>query len=76
LIRHASIGSAPAILALTVPMIEPSFGALLVATVGEAPLLPIGLLATQRAAVALSTVAVAADPKQPAASAAAANALT
>jgi len=76
LIRHAGIGSAPAILALTVPMIESSLATLLVATVGEAPLLPIGLLPAQRAAVALSPVAVAADPKHPAASAAAANALT
>jgi hypothetical protein len=76
LIRHADIGSAPAILALTVPMIESSLETLLMATVGEAPLLPIGLLAAQRAAVALSPVAVAADPKQPAASAVSANALT
>jgi hypothetical protein len=63
LIRHADIGSAPAILALTVPMIESSLETLLMATVGEAPLLPIGLLAAQRAAVALSPVAVAANPK-------------
>ena len=76
LIRHAGIGSASAILALTVPMIESSFGALLVATVGAAPLLPIGLLAAQRAAVALSPVAVTTDPKQPAASKASAKALT
>jgi hypothetical protein len=76
LIRHAGIGSAPAILALTVPMIESSLETLLVAAVGEAPLLPIGLLAAQRAAVALSPVAVAADPKQPAASTASAKTLT
>ena len=63
LIRHAGIGAASAILALTIPMIESSFGALLVATVGEAPLLPIGLLAAQRAAVTLSPVAMAADPE-------------
>src|SRR5437667_10380911 len=63
LIRHAGIGSASAILALTVPVIESSFGALLVAAIGAAPLLPISLLAAQRAAVALSPVAVAADPK-------------
>jgi hypothetical protein len=44
-------------------MIESSLETLLMATVGEAPLLPIGLLAAQRAAVALSPVAVAANPK-------------
>jgi hypothetical protein len=76
LIRHASMGSASAILPLTVPVIESSFGALLVAAVGEAPLLSIRLLAAQRAAVALSTVAVAADPKHFAASTASAKALT
>jgi len=76
LIRHAGIGSASAILALTVPVIESSFGALLVAAIGAAPLLPISLLAAQRAAVALSPVAVAADPKHFAASAASAKALT
>jgi len=70
LIRHAGIGSASAILALTVPVMESSFGALLVAAVGEASLLPISLLAAQRAAVALSSVAVAANPKHSAASAA------
>jgi hypothetical protein len=63
LIRHAGIGSAPAILALTVPMIESSLETLLMATVGETPLLPIGLLPAKRAAVALSSVAVAADPE-------------
>src|SRR6266853_1229643 len=76
LIRHAGIGSASAILALTVPVIESSFGALLVAAIGAAPLLPISLLAAQRAAVALSPVAVAADPKHFAASAVPAKALT
>src|SRR5258708_18720642 len=76
LIRHAGIGSASAILALTVPVIESSFGALLVAAIGAAPLLPISVLAAQRAAVALSPVPVAADPKHFAASAASAKALT
>src|SRR5437667_5052408 len=76
LIRHAGSDPASAILALTVPMIESSFGALLVATVGEAPLLPIGLLAAQRAAVALSPVAVAADPEPLATSDVPAKALT
>jgi hypothetical protein len=76
LIRHAGSDPASAIVALTVPVIESSFGALLVAAIGTAPLLPISLLATQRATVALSTVAVAADPKHFAASAASAKALT
>jgi hypothetical protein len=70
------MGSASAILPLTVSVIESSFGALLVAAVGEAPLLSIRLLAAQRAAVALSPVAVATDPKHFAASAASAKALT
>jgi len=76
LIRHAGSDPASAIVALTVPVIESSFGALLVAAIGAAPLLPISLLAAQRAAVALSPVAVAADPKHFAASAEAAKALT
>jgi hypothetical protein len=76
LIRHAGRDPASAILALTVPVIESSFGALLVAAIGAAPLLPMGLLAAQRAAVALSPVAVATDPKHFAASAASAKALT
>jgi len=70
LIRHAGSDPASAILALTVPVIESSFGALLVAAIGAAALLPISLLAAQRAAVALSPVAVAANPKHSAASAA------
>jgi hypothetical protein len=76
LIRHASIGSASAILPLTVPMIESSLETLLVTAVGEAPLLSISLLAAQRAAIALSSVAAAANPKHFAASTDAAKALT
>jgi len=76
LIRHAGISPSVAIRALTVPMIESSLETLLMAKVGETPLLPIGLLAAKRAAVALSPVAVAADPKQLAASTASAKALT
>lgn len=76
LIRHAGIGSASAILPLTVSVIESSFGAFLVTTVGEASLLSISLLAARRAAIALSSVAAAANPKHPAASADAAKALT
>jgi hypothetical protein len=76
LIRHAGISSASAILALTVPMIELSLETLLMAAVGETPLLSISLLAAQWAAVALSPVAVTTDPKHFAASAASAKALT
>ena len=76
LIRHTGSDPTSAILSLAVPVIESSFGALLVATVGEAPLLPIGLLAAQRAAVALSSVAVAADPEPLATSDVPAKALT
>ena len=76
LIRHMGFSSPSAILALTIPMIESSLETLLMAKVGETPLLPIGLLAAKRAAVALSPVAVAADPKQLAASTASAKALT
>jgi hypothetical protein len=56
LIRHAGSDPASAIVALTVPVIESSFGALLVAAIGAAPLLPISLLAAQRAAVALIVI--------------------
>jgi hypothetical protein len=76
LIRHAGINSASAIPPLTVPVIESSFGALLLAAVGEAPLLSISSLAAQQAAIALSSVAVVANPKHFAASAEAAKALT
>ena len=76
LIRHAGSDPTSAILSLAVPMIEPPLKTLLVATVGEAPLLPIGLLAAQRAAVALSPVAVAADPEPLATSDVPAKALT
>jgi hypothetical protein len=78
-IRHGpphTDDAAPSILALTVSMIEPSFGALLMAPVSEAPLLTIGLVATCRAAVTLSSVAMPANPEQLAASDTPANPLT
>ena len=53
LIRHAGISPSVAIRALTVPMIESSLETLLMAKVGETPLLPIGLLAAKRAATAV-----------------------
>lgn len=71
-IRHGQphTDAAPSILALTVSMIEPSFWALLMTPVSEAPLLTISLVATGRAAITLSSVAMAANPEQLAASAA------
>jgi serine/threonine protein kinase len=78
-IRHGqphTDDAAPSILALTVSVIEPSFEALLMAPVSEAPLLTIGLVATCRAAVTLSSVAMAANPEQLAASDTPANPLT
>jgi hypothetical protein len=50
-----------AVIPLTITMIEPSFGALLVASIGAPPLLAAGLLAASLAAVAMSAIAVCAD---------------
>jgi|HubBroStandDraft_1064217.scaffolds.fasta_scaffold154216_2 hypothetical protein len=63
LIRHARLGlpaTAP-VFALSIAMIEPSFGALLVAVVGPTSLAEAGLLTTSVTAVALSPIAVRAD---------------
>ena len=56
MIRHA--GLAAPVLALTVAVIEPAFGASLVAPVGAPPLLPVSLLAAGGTAIAMATVAV------------------
>jgi hypothetical protein len=63
LIRHARLRwtEAAPVLPLAIPMIEPPFGALLVAPVGVPPLLAAGLLAALGAAVAVSAIAVRAD---------------
>ena len=63
LIRHARLGlpAAATVIALTIAMIEPSFGALLVAAVGAPPLVEAGLLTALGVAVALSAIAVRAD---------------
>ena len=63
MIRHARwrLPAAAPVIALPVAMIEPSFGALLVAAVGASPLLATGLLAALVAAVAVSAVAVRTD---------------
>jgi len=63
LIRHAGslLKASTPILPLLVAMIEPAFRALLVARIGESPLLPAGLFAAGGAAIAMSTIAVGAD---------------
>jgi hypothetical protein len=60
LICHATTTPA-AILALSIPMIEPGFQALLVATVGLSQLFPPALLSAWMAAVGLPAVAGKAD---------------
>jgi hypothetical protein len=63
LIRHARLGlpaTAP-VIALTIAMIEPSLGALLVAAVGAPSLMDTGSLTALGTAVALSAIAVPAD---------------
>jgi len=57
-------------------MIQPSFPTLLVAAVGAAPLLEPGCGTASRAAIALSVIAVWADPEHRRASTATANPLT
>ena len=53
--------AAAAVIALTVAMIETSFGTLLMAAVGAPSLVDSGMLTAEGAAVALSTIAVRAD---------------
>jgi hypothetical protein len=53
--------AAAPIIALAVAMVEPSFGAALMAVVGAPPLADAGMLAAWGAAVALSAIAVRAD---------------
>jgi hypothetical protein len=63
LIRHGRLPltKAAAVFPLTIPMIELSFGALLVAAVGTPPLPAAGLLAAWVAAIAVSAIAVRTD---------------
>jgi hypothetical protein len=51
------------VLALPVPMIFPSFLALLVSAIGAAPLMEPGLLAAVEAAIALSAITARAEEK-------------
>jgi hypothetical protein len=63
LIRHArlSLPAAAPVFALSIAMIEPSFGALLVTSVGPTSLAEAGLLTTFVTAVALPAIAMRAD---------------
>lgn len=63
LIRHARLRlpAAAPVFALSIAMIEPPFGALLVATVGTPPLVHAGALTALVAAITLPPIAVSAD---------------
>ena len=73
LIRHGYRHVALPVRTLPVAMIEPAFQALLVAAVGSAVLPAPGFAAATRAAIALPTVAVRANPEHRLASLAATN---
>jgi len=75
LIRHAGPAPALAVLPLPVPMIEPGLRTLLVPPVGRTVLPPPGFSAASRTAIALSAIAVRANPEQRLASLAATNPL-
>lgn len=76
LIRHARPAGPPiSIFTLPVAMVEAAFQAPLVAVVGAAPLLESGLSTASGAAVALSAIAVLADPEHRTAFTAAASPL-
>ena len=62
--RHAGLHTTLAIQALTVAMIQPAFGALLMPAVGVAALLEPGLLAAIQAAIAVSAIAMLTDQEQ------------
>jgi hypothetical protein len=63
LIRHArmDLPAAAAVIALTVAMIETSFGTLLMAAVGAPSLVGAGMLTASGAAISLSAIAVRAN---------------
>src|SRR5688572_27643210 len=73
LIRHASWRVASAVRTLPVPMIEPAFGTALMPAVSRAPLLAPPFHAARRAAIALPSIAMRADPEHRLASQAATN---
>jgi hypothetical protein len=75
LIRHARPAATLTVVLLSIPVVEPAFGTLLIAAVGR-PVLPApGFAAARRAAVALSAVAMCTNPEHRLASLAAANPL-
>ena len=75
MIRHARPAPALAVVLLPIPVVEPALRALLIAAVGR-PVLPApGFGATNRAAIALSAIAMSTNPEDRLASLAAANAL-
>ena len=63
MIRHArmDLPAAAPVIALTVAMVKPSFGALLVTAVGAPSLAGSGMLTARGAAIALSAITVRAD---------------
>jgi hypothetical protein len=63
LIRHANLGLAPPVFALTIAMIEASFGTLLVAAIGLPPLLATRFLAATWAAISLPAITMTAQVK-------------
>jgi hypothetical protein len=75
LIRHAWPAPALAVLLLPIPVVEPAFGALLIAAIGRPVLSPSGFSAARRAAIALSAIAMRTNPEHRLASRPAANAL-
>jgi hypothetical protein len=60
-IRHAPLRAALPVLSLTVAMIEPALGAVLIATVGAAPLFVKGWDATSGTAITLTAITGATD---------------
>jgi len=60
-IRHAPLRAALPVLSLTVAMIEPALGAVLIATVGAAPLFAKGWDATSGTAITLTAITGATD---------------
>jgi len=75
LIRHARAAPALPVLLLPIAVIQPAFGTLLIAAVGR-PVLPApGFGSARLAAIALSAIAMDANPEHRLASLAAANAL-
>lgn len=65
MIRHGGRGTALTVLALAIPMIQSSLPALLMATIGGAPLLTPGLGTARVTTIALAAETVRANEKHP-----------